>query len=54
MTCGEQGSGKICRLSLIVNRSAAKRQKEKFKELRSSGPAHVQSALDITDSDDDM
>jgi len=50
----EQGSEKVCRLSLIVNRSAAKRHKEKLKEVQNSGPAQAQSALDMTDSDDDM
>ena len=50
----EQGSEKVYRLSLIVNRSAAKRQQEKLEKVRNSGPAQAQSALDMTDSDDDM
>lgn len=47
----EQGSEKVCRLSLIVNRSAAKRQKESLKEVQNSEPAKAQSALDMTDGD---
>ena len=53
MVC-EQGFEKVFRLSLIVNRSAAKRQKEKFQKVRNSGPVQAQSALDMSDSDDDM
>ena len=53
MVC-EQGSEKVCRLSLMVNRNAAKLQKDNFKKLRSSGPAQAQSALDMTDSNDDI
>ena len=52
MVC-TQGSEQVCRLSLIINRSAAKRQKEKFRKVRNAGPAQVQSALAMTDSDDD-
>ena len=53
MVC-EQGCEEVSRLSLIVNRSAAKRQKKKLKEVQNSGPAQAQSALDMPDSDDDI
>ena len=48
-----QGSENVCRWSLIVNRTAAKLQKEKLNKAIKSGPVRVPSALDITDSDDD-
>ncbi len=48
-----RGQRTFCKLSLIVNRTAAKVQKEKMNKDVKSGPARVQSALDMTDSDDE-
>lgn len=49
-----QGSENICRLSLIINRAAAQVQKDKMDLDCKSGPVSVPSALDMTDSDDEL
>jgi len=41
-------------LSLIVNRTAAKLQKKNINKEIESGPVLVQSALDMTDSGDEL
>lgn len=48
-----QGSENVCKLGLVINRSAAKKQKDKISKALKSGPEPVQSALDITDSSDE-
>jgi hypothetical protein len=48
-----QGSENVCKLGLVINRSAAKKQKDKISKALKSGPEPVQSALDMTDSSDE-
>lgn len=48
-----QGSEDVCKLGLIINRSAAKKQKDNINKALKSGPEPVQSALDMTDSSDE-
>ncbi|KAL0032804.1 hypothetical protein WJX77_000510 [Trebouxia sp. C0004] len=48
-----QGSENVCKLGLIINRSAAKKQKDKINKALKSGSEPVQSALDMTDSSDE-
>ncbi|DBB10667.1 TPA: hypothetical protein ACH3X3_007171 [Trebouxia sp. C0006] len=48
-----QGSENVCKLGLVINRSAAKKQKDKISKALKSGPEPVQSALDMIDSSDE-
>lgn len=48
-----QGAENVCKLGLVINRSAAKKQKDKINKALKSGPEPVQSALDMTDSSDE-
>ncbi|KAL0036306.1 hypothetical protein WJX77_001512 [Trebouxia sp. C0004] len=47
------GSENVCKLGHIINRSAAKNQKDNINKALKSGPEPVQSALDMTVSSDE-
>lgn len=48
-----QGAENVCKLGLIINRMAAKKQKDNINKALESGPVAVLSALDMADSSED-
>ena len=48
-----QGAENVCKLGLIINRMAAKKQKDNINMALESGPVTVLSALDMADSNED-